>query len=200
LAFVLFQNKTRKIKQETKVMKLKQGETATDFAIKDIYGKNIKLSDFKGKKILLSFFRNVNCPFCNLRVHDLTKRKQDFDKQNFQMIFLFESSPKLLLISTFHQGISPIPLIGDPEKLIYKQYQVEASLFGMLKTFIAPNTFKLIEESKKLNLPKEEDKAATKSLMPADFLIDENFVIQQAYYGQNMADHIPLEAILGFAK
>lgn len=181
-------------------MKLKQGETATDFAIKDIYGKNVKLSDFKGKKILLSFFRNVNCPFCNLRVHDLTKRKQEFDKQNVQMIFLFESSSKLLLISTFHQGVSPIPLIGDPEKLIYKQYQVEASLFGMLKTFIAPNTFKLIEESKKLNLPKEEDKAATKSLMPADFLIDENFVIQQAYYGQNMADHIPLEAILGFVK
>ncbi len=181
-------------------MKLQKGELAIDFATKDIYGKSLTLSSFKGKKIMLGFFRNVNCPFCNLRVHELTKRKDEFDKQNLQMIFLFESNPKLLLISTFHQGISPIPLIGDPEKSIYQQYGIEASILKMLKTFLAPTTFKMIEEAKKLNLPKEEDKAATKSLMPADFLIDENFIIQEAYYGQHMADHVTIETIKKFAS
>jgi hypothetical protein len=36
--------------------------------------------------------------------------------------------------------------------------------------------------------------------MPADFLIDENFVIQVAHYGQNMADHIAIEDIIKFAN
>ena len=97
-------------------MKLHVGETAKDFTAKDIYDKQITLSAYKGKKILLSFFRNVHCPFCNLRVHELIKLKSYLDDRGLQMIFLFESSNKLLALSTFHQGISPIPLIGDPEK------------------------------------------------------------------------------------
>jgi peroxiredoxin Q/BCP len=179
-------------------MKLHKGETAKDFTTKDMYGKTVTLSQFKGKKILLSFFRNVNCPFCNLRVHELTKQKNFLDSRNVAMIFLFESSNKLLSLSSFHQGVSPIPLIGDPEKSIYHQYGVEQSQLKMLKTFLLPTTYKMLTEAKSLNLPKEEDKEATKSLMPADFLIDENFIIQQAYYGQNMADHIPLERITSF--
>ena len=179
-------------------MKLYKGDAAKDFTTKDIYGKTIKLSDFKGKKILLGFFRNVNCPFCNLRVHELTKQKAVLDGRNVQMIFLFESSAKLLSLSTFHQGISPIPLIGDPEKVIYKEYGVENSTLGILKTFLSPSSLRMMEEAKKLNLPKEEDKTATKSLMPADFLIDENFVIQYAHYGKDMADHIPLPMIMNF--
>jgi peroxiredoxin len=178
-------------------MKIYKGDTAKDFTIKDIYGKNVTLSDFKGKKILLGFFRNVTCPFCNLRVHELQKQKSILDSRNVQMVFLFESSTKLLSLSTFHQGISPIPLIGDPEKVIYQQYGVEPSIIGMLKTFLSPTSLRMLEEAKKLNLPKE-DKASTQSLMPADFLIDENFVIQYAHYGKDMADHIPLPMIINF--
>ena len=179
-------------------MKLHIGEIAKDFSAKDIYGKQITLSEYKGKKILLSFFRNVNCPFCNLRVHELTKLKSYFDDRDLQMIFLFESSNKLLALSTFHQGISPIPLIGDPEKNVYYQYGIEKSVLKFMKTFLSPTSFKMLGESKKLGLPKEEDKAATISLMPADFLIDKDFVIQQAHYGQDARNHIDLEVIKKF--
>jgi peroxiredoxin len=180
-------------------MKITKGQIAPDFSTQDVYNTPIQLSTYKGKKIVVSFFRNVSCPFCNLRVHELIKRKAEFDKQNLQMIFFFESSAKLLLLSSFHQGISPIPLISDPEKQIYQLYAVEASMLKMLKTILAPNTFRMLEEGKKLGLP-AQDKAATISLMPADFLIDENFVIQVAHYGQNMADHIAIEDIIKFAN
>lgn len=179
-------------------MKLHIGESAKDFTAKDIYGKQIRLSDYKGKKILLSFFRNVNCPFCNLRVHELTKLKSYFDDRDLQMVFLFESSNKLLALSTFHQGISPIPLVGDPEKNIYYQYGIEKSVLKFMKTFLSSTSFKMLDESKKLGLPTEQDKAATATLMPADFLIDKNFVIQQAHYGQDARNHIDLEVVKNF--
>lgn len=57
-------------------MKLSAGTKAPDFEMQDINGKPIWLSDYRGKKIVLGFFRNVNCPFCNLRVHELMKMKE----------------------------------------------------------------------------------------------------------------------------
>lgn len=40
----------------------KVGETAPDFALKDLDGKDVKLADFKGKIVVLEWF-NPGCPF-----------------------------------------------------------------------------------------------------------------------------------------
>lgn len=178
-------------------MKLKEGFNAQDFTAKDIYGREIKLSDYKGKKIILSFYRNVNCPFCNRRIHQIMGNNVRLKETNTELIFMFESSNKKLADSAFHQGISPWPLIGDPEKVIYQQYGVEASLFKFLKTPFMANFPKALAETKSLNLP--EDKEATKTLMPADFFINEQFKIARAYYGQHGDDHVPLEDLKAFA-
>jgi peroxiredoxin len=178
-------------------MKLSDNAPAIDFTVTDIYGKEIKLSDFKGKKIHLGFFRNVNCPFCNLRVHQLSKFTSDFEKQGLKMIYFFESKPEVLLRSTFHQGVSPIPLVGDPDRKIYTLYGVEPSMMKMVSTFFASGTMRDMKAGKALNLP--EDKDATQSLIPADFLIDEQFRIRKAYYGSNLNDHIAIDEIKAFA-
>ena len=97
-------------------MKIKVGQTAPDFEAVDIFGKQVRLSHFKGKKIVLGFFRNVNCPFCNRRVHQIMLKNISFKQKDVQLLFLFESSAETLKKSAFHQGISPWPLIGDPKK------------------------------------------------------------------------------------
>ncbi len=180
-------------------MKLFDNKPAIDFSVKDIYGHPIKLSDFKGKKIHLGFFRNVNCPFCNLRVHQLSKLKEAFESKNLKTIYFFESDPKILHKSIFHREISPIPLVGDPKREIYSIYGVEASMMKMMSTFLAPGTMRDMKAGRALNLPKEKDKDATQSLIPADFLIDEQFIIRKAHYGKNMNDHIAINEIKRFA-
>jgi peroxiredoxin len=180
-------------------MKLHAGQQAIDFSTTDIYGNKITLSDFKGKKIHLGFFRNVNCPFCNLRVHQLSKLNDAFLEKDLKVIYLFESHAKKLLKSIFHQEISPIPLIGDPEKKIYQQYGVEASGLKMMSTLFAKNTFADFKAGSALNLPAEKDRDATQTLMPADFLIDEQFNIRIAHYGRNLNDHISIDEIKKFA-
>jgi len=52
-------------------MKLKEGQLAPDFTALDADGNEMKLSDYKGKKIIIGFYRNVACPFCNRRVHSI---------------------------------------------------------------------------------------------------------------------------------
>ncbi|KUO74536.1 MAG: alkyl hydroperoxide reductase [Clostridia bacterium BRH_c25] len=43
---------------------LKQGDAAADFLLKDGYGKNVSLSEFKGKKVVLFFYPRDNTPGC----------------------------------------------------------------------------------------------------------------------------------------
>jgi peroxiredoxin len=180
-------------------MKLKEGNLAVDFTAKDIHGNEIKLSDFKGKKIVLSFLRNVSCPFCNVRVHRLMGNSVRLQHSGVQMILFFESSPDKLLKSVLHQGISPFPLIGDPEKEVYKKYGVENSIVKMMKTFFQADVKGTMNLAKTLDTPKEKDKDASNTLIPADFFIDENFKIVKAHYGKNLEDHIDIEELKKFA-
>ncbi len=180
-------------------MKLTTGDYAYDFTATTIDGTAFKLSEHKGKKILLSFYRNVNCPFCNRRVHKIMSRSVQLRRSDVELVFLFESSNEKLSNSTFHQGISPWPLIGDPEKSVYGQYGVEESTLKSLKTFYSSNTFKARNEVKELSLPTEKDKDATQNLIPADILIDENFKVVKAHYGAHIDDHIDFSELKTFA-
>lgn len=178
-------------------MKLKPGQKAPSFTVVDIYGKTIELSHYSGKKLHLGFFRNVSCPFCNLRIHQLSKINSQLKDNGLEVLYFFESKPEVIRRSTFHQGVSPIPLIGDHEKKIYTLYGVEASLLKAAATLFAKNSIRDFREGQSLGLP--TDNNATQSLMPADFLIDENLTIVKAYYGQHMNDHIPMEHIKAFS-
>ncbi len=178
-------------------MKLQEGSTAIDFTATDIYGKEVKLADFKGKKIILGFYRNVYCPFCNRRVHQIMGTNLKLQKAGVQLVFLFESSNEKLAASVFHQGISPWPIIGDPDKQVFKQYGVEQSALKMMKTMFASSLGQARKDTKELNLP--EDKDASMNLIPADFFIDENFKIVKAHYGKHLDDHVAIEDLKAFA-
>ncbi|MEO7991637.1 MAG: redoxin domain-containing protein, partial [Chryseolinea sp.] len=108
-------------------MRLTQNVIAPTFKLKDIYGRMINLEEYKDRKVFIGFFRHAGCPFCNIRVHALTKIHQELKAKGLEMIFFFESKENVLLRSTFHQEISPIPLISDPEKKIYGAYGLESS-------------------------------------------------------------------------
>lgn len=178
-------------------MKLQTGNTALDFVAKDIYGNDVRLSEYRGKKIILSFYRNVSCPFCNRRVHQIMGNNIRLKNAGVQLVFLFESSNQKLSSSVFHQGISPWPLIGDPDKKVYKQYGVEQSTLKMMKTMVVANVAQAKKETKDLNLP--EDKDASMNLIPADFFIDENFKIVKAHYGKHLDDHVSIDELKAFA-
>ncbi|WP_068475727.1 peroxiredoxin family protein [Saccharicrinis aurantiacus] len=178
-------------------MKIQEGQYARDFTVVDIDGKEVKLSDFKGKKMILGFYRNVNCPFCNRRVHQLMGMNYKLKQSGVQMLFFFESSNEKISSSVFHQGVNPWPVIGDPEKNIYKLYGVENSVIKLMRTFIATDAFKAKKDVAELNLP--EDKDASQTLIPADFFIDENFKVVMAKYGKHVDDHVGMDELKKFA-
>lgn len=180
-------------------MKLRNGDFAKDFTTRDIYGNRVQLKSFQGKKLLLSFYRNVVCPFCNFRVYQLSKYYSEY-KDELEMIFVFESEGKKMLQSSFHSSIAPIPMIGDAERKLYMQYGVEKITPDALKLGLSPGLKIQLEEIKKEKAIQVTVEEKNSDIIPADFLIDENFKIIEAYYGKDVADYIPLETVLAFAK
>jgi peroxiredoxin len=181
-------------------MKLKKGDKAPVFSVKDIFGNDINLSDYKGKKLYISFFRHVKCPFCNVRVHRLMGKRVALEQSGLKVISFFENSDKIIKSSVLHQGLMPWPMVGDLEKVIYAKYGVEESILKMMKTFMVHSELrKTIALANTLDSAKEKDSKHTNSLIPADFLINEDQTIEVAHYGAHADDHIHLDEVLKFA-
>lgn len=63
-------------------MTVKSGDKALEFAINDQDGKKIRLSDFRGKKVLLSFHPLAWTSVCAEQMKSLEKNHERFDKLN----------------------------------------------------------------------------------------------------------------------
>jgi peroxiredoxin len=58
------------------------GKGVKDFTLKDQNGQEFHLSDYKGKKVLLSFHPLAWTPVCAQQMQALEKNKKSFDKLN----------------------------------------------------------------------------------------------------------------------
>ncbi len=170
---------------------LSKNDKAIQFQIDDYLGKNIDLSEFEGKRILLSFFRGASCPFCNLRLSQLIKRYPEFKEKGIEIIIFFASSQDEISNYAGKQNV-PFTIIPDPKLEIYQKYGIEESRSGMFKAMIKPVKMIKIMTSGFFNMKSIMDKA----LIPADFLIDEQQTIYKVYYGKDYGDHLPIEDII----
>jgi thioredoxin-dependent peroxiredoxin len=181
-------------------MKLKVGQAAPHFRLKDVFGRTIDLDEYKNRKILLAFFRHAGCPFCNLHVHALTKIYEDVKSRGTEMIFFFESKEAIILRSSFHKGVSPIPLISDPEKLWYHNYGLQPSALksaiSHVTSFI-PTLVKAQKAGVPVHMP---DGGESLSTMPAEFLVDKNNIIRKALYAESLNHRLELQEVIDFSK
>jgi len=115
--------------------KLKEGMKAPSFEGVDQNGKNVKLSDFSGKKVVLYFYPKDNTPGCTAEACNLRDNYDSLLKQGFAVIGVSMDSEKSHLSFAGKYSL-PFPLIADTSKKIINDYGVwrEKSLYG--KTFL----------------------------------------------------------------
>lgn len=177
-------------------MKLSAGQEAIDFKLKDINGNEHALENYRGKKLLISFFRYASCPFCNLRFHRLSEKQDQFAEMGLQQLAFFES-PVESILKHAGKSNSPIAIIADPKRKTYRQYGVETSLSGFIGgiiTRIPEVTMAMF----KGYLPGKMEGDYT--MMPADILIGPDLKIAKAHYGKDLGHHLPLEEIEAWLK
>lgn len=175
-------------------MKISIGQLAPHFEVEDIHGQRHSLESLRGKNILVSFFRDATCPFCNLRVYELTTKYPELNRKGLVMLAFF-SSPKERVVQYIGKKPRPFPLIADPEKKVYELYNVRSSLGGLMMSMVIrmPSMFKAMM----LGFLPRMSGAVTQ--MPADFLIGPDLKVKGIYYGRDAADHIPVWILESFA-
>jgi thiol-disulfide isomerase/thioredoxin len=62
-----------------------QGNKAPALALKDLRGRNLRLSDYKGKVVLLNFWATW-CPPCRAEMPDLIKIQREYGGKGLQVI------------------------------------------------------------------------------------------------------------------
>ena len=126
---------------------LENGTKAPDFTLKDKEGKNVSLSDFKGKKIVLYFYPKDNTPGCTRQACAFAGLYSKFKEKNVEVIGISKDS------TTSHQKFAEkhnlnFILLSDPDLIAIKAYDVwqEKKLYGKVSMGIVRTTY-IIDEN-----------------------------------------------------
>jgi peroxiredoxin Q/BCP len=129
---------------------LNEGDIAPDFTSKDQNGNDIKLSDFKGQKVVLYFYPKDDTPGCTKQACSLRDGFPKLKKNNITVLGVSTDDEKS------HQKFIakydlPFTLVADTDKEIVEKYGVwgEKNMYGRKYMGTNRTTF-LIDEDGKL--------------------------------------------------
>ncbi len=137
---------------------MKVGDKAPDLLGKDENGKEVRLSDYKGKKIILYFYPKDSTPGCTAEACSMRDNYTELQKAGYVVIGVSVDSEQA------HQKFIaknelPFPLIADTDKKLVEEFGVwgEKTLAGRKYMGTFRTTF-LIDENgviEKVFTPKE---------------------------------------------
>ncbi len=121
---------------------LKEGDKAPTFSAKDQNGKEVNLSDFLGKKLILFFYPKDNTPGCTAEACNFRDNYESLIADGFEVVGVSVDG------ESSHQRFAlkhnlPFTLLVDQDKKIVEAYEVwiEKSMFGRKYMGTARKTF-----------------------------------------------------------
>ena len=137
------------LKKETfknHVTSLEAGTKAPDFTARDENGKSIRLSDFKGKKLVLYFYPADLTPTCTEEACNLRDHFKELKKKGYEVLGVSKDDERShLKFQAKHQ--LPFSLLADTGLELIKAYDTWGKKQFMGKIFdgIARTTFLISE-------------------------------------------------------
>lgn len=126
--------------------KLGKGDKAPDFTLKNQNGKEISLSRFKGKKVLLYFYPRANTPGCTKQACSVRDHLPDLGEKGIESIGISPDTPDQQ--KTFEDKYNlNFTLLADEERKVAEAYGAwgEKSMYGKKYMGIVRSAF-LIDE------------------------------------------------------
>jgi peroxiredoxin Q/BCP len=127
--------------------KLKKGDQAPMFDLKDQDGKKVTLSDFKGKKLLLYFYPKANTGGCTKQAVSVRDARQDLNKLGVAAAGISPDLPDAQKKFDAKQGLG-FPLLSDPDHKVADAYGTwgEKSMYGKKYEGIIRSSFLIGED------------------------------------------------------
>ena len=128
---------------------LEAGDKAPDFSVEDQDGNTVKLSDFKGKKLVLFFYPKASTPGCTAEACNLRDNWERFQEKGYAILGVSADTQKKQ--SNFKNKYEfPFPLLADEDKEVIQAYGIWGPKKFMGKEYdgIHRTTFIIDEEGK----------------------------------------------------
>ena len=121
---------------------LEKGTQAPDFILQDKEGRDVKLSDFLGHRIVLYFYPKDNTPGCTRQACAFAQNFDAFQRRDVVVIGISKDSV------ASHQKFAekyelPFILLSDPELKAIQAYEVwkEKKLYGKVSMGVVRTTY-----------------------------------------------------------
>lgn len=126
---------------------LAEGDVAPDFSVKNQSGDDVKLSDFRGKRVVLYFYPKDDTPGCTKEACSLRDNFAEFEKNGIEILGVSTDSEKShqKFISKYEL---PFTLLADVDHKVAELYESYGEKKFMGRTFdgVFRKTF-LIDEN-----------------------------------------------------
>jgi len=134
-------------------MKLSIGDSAPDFEVNDQNSNPVRLSSYKGRKVVLYFYPKDNTPGCTAESCNLRDNYQLLQEQGYEVMGISKDSEKSHRKFIEKQNL-PFTLLADTELKVHHLYDtwVEKSMYGRKYMGTARVTFIIDEDGKIENI------------------------------------------------
>ena len=148
-------------------MELTSGTLAPDFELQDQIGNIHKLSDYKGKRVVLYFYPKDDTPGCTVEACSFRDNFMDYKKAGITVIGISKDTVKSH--AKFADKFElPFTLLADPDHHVSELYGVwgEKTFMGKKSMGINRTTFLIDEEGKlKEVMPKVNPKGHAEDVL-----------------------------------
>ncbi|MFE5286823.1 thioredoxin-dependent thiol peroxidase [Nocardia sp. NPDC056611] len=129
--------------------RLSPGDTAPAFTLPDADGKDVSLSDYRGRKVIVYFYPAASTPGCTKQACDFRDNLADLDGAGIDVIGVSPDKPAKLAKFRDTEQLT-FPLLSDPEKETLSAYGAfgEKMMYGKKVTGVIRSTFLIDEHGK----------------------------------------------------
>ena len=100
---------------------------APAWSLPDGFGKSVSLSQYKGRPVVVIFYRGYGCIQCMEQLNSFAQKSREFAEQGIDLVAISTDSPddlKNALKPYQEKGGFPFPLLSDAKLEVFKAYRL----------------------------------------------------------------------------
>ncbi|MCW1823783.1 peroxiredoxin [Mycolicibacterium conceptionense] len=129
--------------------RLEVGDTAPAFALPDADGNVVKLSDFKGRKVIVYFYPAASTPGCTKQACDFRDSLTELNGAGLDVVGISPDRPEKLAKFRDKEELT-FPLLSDPDREVLTAWGAfgEKTMYGKTVQGVIRSTFVVDEKGK----------------------------------------------------
>ncbi len=129
--------------------RLEVGAKAPQFSLLDADGKTVKLSDYKGRKVIVYFYPAASTPGCTKEACDFRDNLRELSDAGLDVVGISPDKPAKLAKFRDEQKLT-FPLLSDPDREVLRAWGAfgEKMMYGKKVEGVIRSTFVVDEKGR----------------------------------------------------